>query len=63
MHVLALDHRISRLTGFAAGIFLALPWGNLGIIAEGLKIAFASTFLTYAVMPLMIHLAIRMGAV
>jgi len=58
-----LDHRISRLTGFIAGIFLALPWPHISPFVQGMKIAFSSTLLTYAVMPLMIHLAIRMGAV
>jgi len=58
-----LDHRILRILGFVAGILLALPVGNADTLTQGLRIALASMLLTYAVMPLIIHLAIRMGAV
>jgi len=62
MHVM-LDHRIPRMAGFVAAIFLAPPWLNMGALAQGAKLVLASALLTYAVMPLVIHLAIRMGAV
>jgi len=62
MHVI-FDSRISRLLGFVAGILFALPLLDTGAVAQGIRIAVASALLTYAVMPLMIHLAIRMGAI
>ncbi len=62
MHVM-LDHWIPRLAGFVAGIFFALPWLDMGTLAQGARLIFASALLTYAAMPLVIHLAIRMGAV
>jgi len=62
MHVV-LDHILTRLLGLAAGILLALPWLKPGSLGQGIKIALASVLLTYAMMPLVIRLAIRMGAV
>ncbi len=58
-----LDHWSSRLVGFVAGILLALPWLNMGALAQGAKLGLSSTLLTYAVMPLVIRLAIHMDAV
>jgi len=62
MHVV-LDHILARLLGLAAGVFLALPWLKLGSLGQGVKIALASLLLTYAMMPAVIRLARRMGAV
>jgi len=62
MHIV-LDHILTRLLGLAAGVLLALPWLKLGSLGQGIKIALASVLLTYAMMPLVIRLAIRMGAV
>jgi len=62
MHVM-LDHALSRALGLAAGVFLSLPWLKLGPLGQGIKIALASLLLTYAMMPMVIRLARRMGAV
>jgi len=61
MHVV-LDHVLTRTLGLVAGVFLSLPWFNPGPLGQGIKIALASALLTYAVMPLVIRLAIRTGA-
>jgi len=62
MHVV-LDHVLTRALGLVAGILLSLPWIHSGPLGQGVKIAMASALLAYAVMPLVIRLAIRMGAV
>lgn len=58
-----LDHALTRSLGMVAGIFLSIPWVHLGVFGQGLKIALASVLLTYALMPVVIYLAIRTGAI
>jgi len=62
MHVV-LDHVLTRALGLVAGVLLSLPWFHFGPLGQGIKIALASALLTYAVMPWVIRLATRMGAV
>jgi len=63
MKVAVFDHAVSRVLGLTGGFLLALPWFNLGPLGQGIKIALASLLLTYALMPVVIRLARRMGAV
>ncbi len=58
-----LDRMPLRLLALVAGLVIALPWPDLSIFAQAGKVAAGACLLTYAVMPAVIHLAFRMGAI
>lgn len=58
-----MDGRIFRLLALAAGLLMSLPWPGLSLIWVGLKLFVAAALLTFAVMPWVIRLAWREGAV
>jgi len=62
MHVV-LDHVLTRALALTGGLLLSLTWFHFGPLGQGIKIALASLLLTYAMMPMVIRLARRMGAV
>jgi len=57
-----LDRSLFRVLAALAGLVFALPWPHAGALVQGGKIALASALLTYAVIPVVIWLAARMGA-
>jgi len=56
------DRLLFRVLAAVAGLAFALPWPHARALVQGGKIAVASVLLTYAVMPAVIWLAIRMRA-
>ena len=57
-----IDHPIVRLLALLLGIVLALPWGNLSLLVQSAQFCTAAAFLTYGIMPWVIRLAGRFGA-
>jgi len=58
-----LDRKPVRFAAMLIALVLALPWPHLGIMAQAAKVAFGACLLTFAVMPWVISLAVRMGAI
>ncbi|MFQ5582013.1 MAG: glycosyltransferase family 4 protein [Mariprofundaceae bacterium] len=58
-----MDNLWLRGAALPAGIGLALPWVHDGLLTHGLKLAAAAMLVTYALTPVAIHLARRVGAV
>ncbi|MDX8395926.1 MAG: MraY family glycosyltransferase [Mariprofundaceae bacterium] len=61
MHVI-LDKGMLRIAAFVVGLGLSLPWDISGLFTQGAKLAIASMLLTYALMPVVIYLANKIGA-
>lgn len=58
-----MDSKAARLAALILGLAMSLPWPGLNLLGQGLKLAVAAALLTFAVMPMVIHLARRLGAV
>ncbi|MDQ6972175.1 MAG: MraY family glycosyltransferase [Mariprofundaceae bacterium] len=58
----SMDTRWIRLLALIVGGLMSLPWSGTGLILQGVKLLLASALLTYALMPAVIWLAHRMGA-
>jgi len=56
------DRASMRVGALVVGALLSLPWGHAGIFLEGAKLFIAASLLTFAMMPAVIWLAGRMGA-
>lgn len=61
MHPL-IDHAGIRIAAFVAGALVALPLEVSGLLTNGAKLALAAMLLTYGLMPAVIRLAHRLGA-
>lgn len=61
MHVM-LDHWFTRLVAMLLGLACALPWTQLELYLQGAKMFVAACMLTYALLPMVIRLALKLGA-
>ena len=57
-----IDRPIIRNCSLLAGLLLSLPVGLSGLFTQGAKLAIASALLTYGLMPMVIRLAMKVGA-
>jgi len=57
-----LDHTLMRIIGLSAGLTLAFPWTLHGLFTEGFVLALAACLIAYGLMPYVIILAHKIGA-
>lgn len=57
-----IDHSGIRIAAFTAGLIVALPLDISGLFTQGAKLAVAAMLLAYGMMPMVIRLAHRLGA-
>jgi len=57
-----LDHSLSRILALLLGLFVAYPWPLHGLLTQGTSLALAAALLTFALMPWVIALAHKIGA-
>ncbi len=57
-----LDHTLTRSAAFILGLMLVIPWNINGLLTHGLLLFFASCFLTFALLPSVVKLAKKIGA-
>ncbi|MFC1536443.1 glycosyltransferase family 4 protein [Pseudomonadota bacterium] len=61
MHQL-IDRTAPRVIALLLGIALSFPWPLTGLFTQGAKLAIAASLLTYGLMPMVIRLAWKVGA-
>lgn len=57
-----MDNRWLRVLALLIGLLISLPWELHGLLTQSVKLAVAAAMLTYAVMPVVIGLAHKLGA-
>jgi UDP-GlcNAc:undecaprenyl-phosphate GlcNAc-1-phosphate transferase len=57
-----MDRTAVRVVALVAGLLLSFPMELSGLFTQGVKLAFAALLLTYGLMPMIIKLALKVGA-
>ncbi|MDQ6973589.1 MAG: MraY family glycosyltransferase [Mariprofundaceae bacterium] len=57
-----IDHQLFRLIALCAGLFLALPWELQGLMMHGITLMLAALLIALGLMPRVISLAHKLGA-
>jgi len=56
------DKTVFRIVALLLGAAFSFPWELTGLFTQGAKLALAAALLTYGLMPFVIHLAVKIGA-
>lgn len=57
-----IDRTSLRVIALLIGIALSFPWELNGLFTQGARLALAASLLTYGLMPMVIHFALKVGA-
>jgi len=57
-----LDHALTRSIGLFLGLLIAFPWSFYGLFTQGLSLAISACLIAYGLMPYVIALAHKVGA-